>query len=89
MIKGINRNMIELTDVSSPYYEKAFLIVRPEYADYQDRLLQREAHRLLRNVGAPSSIKKKGTFYWFLRLGAAAVVGAGLASAVILTQCGI
>lgn len=83
MIKGINRRAIEVSDVGSEYYEKAFLIVRPEYADYQERLLEREARKMLKNLGAPSSVKKNcGFAYWAVRLGGAAAIGATLASAL-------
>ncbi|MBQ7386001.1 MAG: hypothetical protein IJW04_05795 [Ruminococcus sp.] len=68
MIKGINHKIIEVTDTENIYYEKAFLLVRPEYEEVEEAVLRKEAKKLLAEVGTPSSIKGKRTFfYWFLR----------------------
>lgn len=77
MIKGINRTIIEVTDTGNVYYERALLVLRPEYTDVQRGLLEKEAKKMLLSMNAPSSIKKShAIFYWTLRLGAAALVGA-------------
>lgn len=77
MIKGINRQIIEVTDTGNIYYERALLVLRPEYSGAQRAILEREARRVLNRMNAPSAIKKKHMFfYWLLRLGAAAVTGA-------------
>ena len=33
MIKGVNKQIIEVNDPESKYFEKAVLYIRPEYAD--------------------------------------------------------
>lgn len=33
MIKGINRQVIEVTETGNPYFERALLVVRPSYRD--------------------------------------------------------
>lgn len=33
MIKGVNKQIIEINDPESKYFEKAVLYIRPEYAD--------------------------------------------------------
>lgn len=48
MIKGVNRQMIEVTDTGNPYFERALLVVRPECMDQQDGRLHEEAQKLLR-----------------------------------------
>lgn len=85
MIKGINHKVIEVTDTDSIYYERAYLLVRPEYEEVEETVLRREAKKLLAEVGTPSSIKGRRTFwYWVLRItpavmaGAAVGVGVGL-----------
>lgn len=76
MIKGINRQIIEVTDTGNIYYERALLVLRPEYTGAQRAVLEREAKRILNTMKAPSSIKKKHIFsYWFLRLGCAGIAG--------------
>ena len=43
MIKGINRSIIEVLDTGSVYYERALLVIKPEYASAQRELLEQEA----------------------------------------------
>ncbi|MGN0498698.1 MAG: hypothetical protein ACI4F6_06535 [Acutalibacteraceae bacterium] len=59
MIKGINRQIIEINQTGSLYYEKALLIVKPEFASAQQQVLEREALRILKKMDAPSSYKRK------------------------------
>lgn len=77
MIKGINRAIIEVTDTGNIYYERALLVLRPEYTDVQRGLLEKEAKKMLVSMRAPSAIKKShAVIYWVIRLGASAVLGA-------------
>ena len=79
MIKGINRQIIELETTSSTYYEKAWLVIKPEYANLQQQLLEKEAKKMLKDMDVPSSMKFKRNFaFWTLRLGLAAVCGGGV-----------
>ena len=32
MVKGVNRQVLEIRDPGSPYFERAFFFVKPEYA---------------------------------------------------------
>lgn len=83
MIKGINHKIIEVTDTESIYYERAFLLVRPEYEEVEEAVLRKEAKKLLAEVGTPSSIKGKRTFfYWFLR--SVPLVLAGLGTGMLI-----
>lgn len=84
MIKGINHKVIEITDTDSIYYERAWLVVRPQYEGVEEAVLRHEAKKLLATAGTPSSIKGKRTFwFWFLRFTAAALSGAAIAGAVV------
>lgn len=51
MIRGVNRQIIEITDVSSDYYERALLIVKPEFSDVNRNELEKEATKVLGHVG--------------------------------------
>ena len=85
MIKGINRHVIEVTETESAYYERALLVVKPEYASMEQELLEKEARRVLKELGAPSCLKKPKRFlYWAVRLTPAAAVGAAIAGAFLL-----
>lgn len=88
MIKGINRQVIEVMDTGNLYYERALLVVRPEFAGAQRDVLEREAKRMISQMRAPSAIKrKKAFFYWAFRLGLAALCGAGIV--LLLVLCNI
>ena len=79
MVRGVSRQIIEVADKGNIYYEKAYLVVKPEFSDAQRTLLEKEAKRVLREMDAPSSIKRKNkkwiTALYFL---VAALVGAGI-----------
>ena len=84
MVKGVNRQIIEITDFNSNFYERALLIVKPECSYLEEDILKKEAKYLLNNFDAPYFSKSKNKFfYWLLRLGGAAVIGAGLTLAAI------
>lgn len=59
MIKGVNKQIIEINQTGSVYYEKALLVVRAEFASAQQQLLEREALKFLKKMDAPSSYKRK------------------------------
>lgn len=85
MIKGVNRHIIEITETENQYYERALLVIKPEYASVERELLEKEARKVLKDLGAPSSIKRRNRLlYWSLRLGGAAAAGAGIMAAVLL-----
>lgn len=79
MIKGVNRQMIEVTQTDSPFYERALFVVKPEYAQKSYETLHREATQVMERLEAPSAFRKKNKIlFWGLRLGAAALAGAGI-----------
>lgn len=43
MIKGINHQIIEITQTENKYYERALLVLKPEYAAASAELLETEA----------------------------------------------
>ena len=76
MVKGINHHVIELTQTGNKYYEKALLIVKPEYSQSNEVFLEKEAKKILKDINAPSSIKNKHNFALnVLKFGSAAITG--------------
>lgn len=57
MIKGVNRQIIEVTDTGNEYFERALLIVRPRFSDIPYGRLYDEARRYVRNTGGYTSLK--------------------------------
>ncbi len=83
MIKGVNKQIIELTDTGNLYYEKAWLVVKPEYTAAQEQLLLSEARKILKGAGLPSTMKpKRSAKYLILPTIIASLVGAGVATFV-------
>lgn len=79
MIRGVSRQIIEVQETGNVYYEKAYLIVNPEFAGAERELLEREARKVIKSMGAPSGMKKAGRiWHWVWRLGVSAVAGAGI-----------
>lgn len=50
MIKGVNRQMIEVTHTGSPYFERAFLVVRGGSAPSSEEGLHRLAEKVVRQA---------------------------------------
>lgn len=77
MLKGINRYVIEVTKTDNIYYERAILIVRPEFAEEERRVLEKEARKMLKEMNPPSIIRnKKQIFKHLLCLSVAVLTGA-------------
>ncbi len=86
MIKGINRQIIEITNTDNIYYERAFLVVRPEYKSADYHLLKRQAEELVSGFSAPSAIKKTHMIaYWATRI--ILFAAAGSAATLLIMSC--
>lgn len=60
MVKGVNRQVLELHDTGSRYFEKAFFFVKPEYSRESDSVLRQSALKAVKNgPGVPKSRKQK------------------------------
>ena len=53
MLKGVNRQVIEISETGSRYFERAILIVRPEFFGEQAELLHSDARRVVTAYGRP------------------------------------
>lgn len=83
MIKGINRQIIEVTQTGNNYFERAWLVIKPEYSNVGASTLDSEADRYLKNLRPPCSMRGGRAFlFWLVRLGTAAVIGSILTVAV-------
>lgn len=60
MVKGINRQVLELNDTGSRYFEKAFFFVKPEYSRESESVLRQSALRAVNDgLGVPKSRRQK------------------------------
>ncbi len=58
MIKGISRQIVEITGTDSPYFERAFLVVRQTCTDESEELLHDEAHRVLHSQEGYTGLRR-------------------------------
>ncbi len=54
MVKGVNRQIIEINDTGNNYFEKALLFVAPGRSDTPNAKLKVEAKHYLLSLSAPS-----------------------------------
>lgn len=57
MIKGVNRQMIEVTHTGSPYFERAFLVVRSGSQPPEDNL-HRQAERVVQQAQTYAGLRR-------------------------------
>lgn len=58
MIKGVNHQVIEVTETGNPFFERALLVLRADCADAPKSLLQKEAQRLVRHADSYTAIRR-------------------------------
>ena len=81
MSKGVNRQVLEIHDTGSDYFEKAMFFVRPEYSTLNEKKLIASANELIvseKNVPKTRPRERKNGLLLLAKLTAAAGVGAAL-----------
>jgi len=64
MIKGVNKQILEVTNTENPYFDKIIFFVKPEYKNEDRKKLQKEAESLATITQKPprTRISKKRIF---------------------------
>ena len=57
MIKGINRQIIEVAETGNLYFERALLFVRPGTDDVENNRLKTEARKMMEKLSKPPKTK--------------------------------
>lgn len=81
MIKGVNRQMIEVTHTGSPYFERAFLVVRASSSRPSEEMLRRMAQKVVQQADTYAGLRRQRARLWARRVvwsGVCAAGGAGL-----------
>lgn len=58
MIKGINHQMIEVSEPDNPFFERVLLVLRADCADISQNRLQEEVRRVIRAAGGYSALRR-------------------------------
>lgn len=78
MLKGVNRQVVEVQETGSDYFEKALFFVNPKYYGLTDGKLREKAQNLMGTAGAPPKIPpkpKKSKLATFLEIAISAAAG--------------
>lgn len=76
MIKGVNRQVVEITQTDCEYFERILYFVKPEFASISEGKL-RERAGLMSSAGFPPPTKlRRRRWLMVLKLAAAACAGA-------------
>lgn len=75
MIKGVNRQIVEVTATNNAYFERALLVVRSHCEQCDAKKLQTEADRFVASIGSYSGLTKRRRSNWMIRCGFAAIGG--------------
>lgn len=59
MIKGVNRQMIEVTHTGSPYFERAFLVVRTDSQQPPQEHLHRLAEKVVQQAETYAGLRRQ------------------------------
>ena len=86
MIKGINRQMIEVTHTGSPYFERAFLVVRAGSSRPSEEMLRQMAHKVVQQADTYAGLRRQRRRLWAQRIAWSAMCAAGGAGLLWLVQ---
>ncbi len=79
MIKGVNRQVVEVAETGSDYFEKALFFVNPRYYGMTDGKLRERAQTLMNAAGSPPKTKsgsKRSKIGLIIEIAASAAAGA-------------
>ncbi len=86
MVKGVNRQVLEILDPGCEYFEKALFFVKPEYSAENESKLKGNALKSIRNsAGVPKTRKQKikSRAFFLAEMAASAGVGAVITAMII------
>lgn len=86
MIKGINRQMIEVTHTGSPYFERAFLVVRADSSRTSEEMLQQMAQKIVQQADTYAGLRRQRVRLWVRRTAWSVICAAGGAGLLWLAQ---
>ena len=79
MIKGVNRQVLEITNTENPYFERIIFFVKPEYGNEDRAKLKKEAVKYASSAGKPPKSRKTKKEIRYLIMQSILCLGAGAA----------
>lgn len=59
MIKGVNKQVLEINETQNTFFEKAIFFVRPEYCGMSEGKLRETARSEIEKAGKPPATREK------------------------------
>ena len=87
MIRGVNKQVVDVTEPESAYFERVLFFVKPEFSGLGEGALRGKAEQLLRGLagGRVAAKKPRGTRWrGAVGLALAALLGAAVAAVVMV-----
>ncbi len=86
MVKGINRQVLEIIEPGCDYFEKALFFVKPEYSSESDSKLRNQALKSIKsNSFVPKTRKQKvkSKVFYIVQLLSSAIAGSIITALII------
>ena len=85
MIKGINRQVVEISQTQCEYFEKVVFFIKPEFSAVSDGDLRERASAIAQSAGIPPASRlRRNKLIQIIKLSAAACAGAAVSVTVFL-----
>lgn len=85
MIKGVNRQVVEITQTQCEYFEKVLFFIKPEYSAVSEGDLKERATIIAQSAGMPPAARlRKSRVRLVLSMCAAACGGAVVSGVIFL-----
>ncbi len=88
MIKGVNKQVLEVTNTENPYFEKIVFFVKPEYAESDREKLKAQARIYADKVSKPPRARKTKKEIRYIVIQTLLCLGAGGAITYLLQYFG-
>lgn len=82
MIKGVNRQVVEVSQTDSVYFERILFFVKPEYYGLGEAKLKEKANACVSDTLRPPQVKKTGAVRKGLLMGVSAAGGAAVTALI-------
>ena len=86
MVKGVNRQVLEILEPQCDYFEKALFFVKPEYSNESDAKLRNQALKSIQNSNSVPKTRKqrvKSKMFFIIEMLSSAVVGSIITALII------
>lgn len=85
LIKGVNRQVVEITQTQCEYFERVLFFIKPEYSAVSEGDLRERASIIAQSAGMPPATRlKKNKLRFILSMSAAACGGAVVSGVIFL-----